>query len=250
MKLYVGSRNYKPDGYLTVDIDPSMMPDIVADITKMTSVEDNSCSEVVAGHVLEHIDWPDSFLAFSEFARILRPGGELKIAIPDMGALLRMLLSGDSAFHVIGLIYGVGGRVNKFEQHRYGFTIGMVIDILEALGFSDFDWWNSNINDASNGWCPRYESQHVGISLNIKATKKQPPVADPQKIYEKLIANPLSDFLAVVADLIAEKNPEAVGTDAAKVYQRIHFQLIDARQRIKYLENNIAEMENRSEEKT
>lgn len=78
MKLYVGSRNYKPEGYLTVDIDPSMKPDIVADITKMSSVADNSCSEVVAGHVLEHIDWPDSFLAFSEFSRILRPGGGIE----------------------------------------------------------------------------------------------------------------------------------------------------------------------------
>ena len=45
----------------------------------------------------------------------------------------------------------------------------MVIDILETLGFGDFDWWNSEFSDASNGWCPRYENQHVGISLNVMA---------------------------------------------------------------------------------
>jgi predicted SAM-dependent methyltransferase len=239
MKLYLGSRDYKPDGYLTVDIDPNVKPDIVADITKLDSIQTNSCDEVVAGHVLEHIDWPNTFLAFAEFARVLKTGGELKVAVPDLGALFRMLLSGDSAFHVVGLIYGVGGRVNKFEQHRYGFTIGMLIDILESLGFSDFDWWNSDFADASNGWCPRYENQHVGISLNVKAVKKREPVIDPKRIYMQLVEKPLSDYLSAVAEVLETDGPTLRSTDAYKVYQRIHFQLIDARQRIKYLEKKV-----------
>ncbi|WP_216330668.1 methyltransferase domain-containing protein [Rhizobium sp. X9] len=235
MKLYVGSHEYKPEGYLTVDIDPGMKPDIVADITNMTAVADGSCSEIVAGHVLEHIDWPDSFLAFAEFARALEVGGTLKIAVPDMNALLRMMLSGDSAFHVVGLIYGVGGRVNKFEQHRYGYTIGMLIDILETLGFGEFDWWNSDFADASNGWAPRFEDKHVGISLNLKAVKKRAPVFDTKQIYGALVDNPLSDFLAVVGDLVKE-HPPVQSTEAYKIYQRIHLHLIESEKRVRLLE--------------
>lgn len=236
MKLYVGSHQYKPDGYLTVDIDPSMKPDIVADITNMTAVADASCSEIVAGHVLEHIDWPDSFLAFAEFSRVLKVGGTLKIAVPDMNALLRMMLSGDSAFHVVGLIYGVGGRVNKFEQHRYGYTVGMLIDILETLGFGDFDWWNSDFADASNGWAPRYDDHHVGISLNLKAIKKRPPVCDAGQIYTALTEKPLADFLAIVADQIKDR-PPVRSTEAYKIYQRIHFHLIESEKRVRSLES-------------
>lgn len=239
VKLYVGSRNFKPDGYLTVDIDPAMKPDIVADVTDMSPVTDHSVDEVVAGHVLEHIDWPDSFLAFSEFARVLKPGGILKIALPDMGCLLRMLLSGDSVFHVMGLIYGVGGRINRFEQHRYGFTPGMLVDILETLGFERFDWWNSEFGDASNGWIPRYDDEHAAVSLNLQAIKVREPAVDPKVLYRRLVERPLGDFLAVAAEVQIGEGGDRGDGQVAKLYQRIHFQLIDARQRIKYLESQL-----------
>ncbi len=239
MKLYLGSRDYKPEGYKTVDIDPTMKPDIVADITKMNVVGSDTCEEVVAGHVLEHIDWPDSFLAFSEFARVLQKGGVLKVAIPDLGALIRMMLAGDSAFHVVGLVYGVGGRINRFEQHRYGFTIGMIVDILETLGFGEFDWWNSDFGDASNGWCPRNDDAHVGISLNVKAVKLREPLVQPERVYMELVKQPLSDFLTVIAQIVEADGPTLRGTEAYKIYQRIHFKLIEANQRIKYLEGKL-----------
>ncbi|MGO1074481.1 class I SAM-dependent methyltransferase [Inquilinus sp. CA228] len=236
VKLYVGSRDFKPDGYLTVDIDPAMKPDIIADITNMNAVADRSADEVVAGHVLEHIDWPDSFLAFAEFARVLKPEGVLKIALPDMGCLLRMLLSGDSAFHVMGLVYGIGGRINRFEQHRYGFTPGMLVDILETLGFDQFDWWNSEFGDASNGWIPRYEGEHAGVSLNLQAVKRREPGVDTKALYQRLVERPLSDFLAVAAEVQIGGDKFHEDGQVAKLYQRIHFQLIDARQRIRHLE--------------
>lgn len=240
MRLYVGSRNYKPEGYLTVDIDPTNNPDIIADITQMTTIKDSSSDEIVAGHVLEHIDWPDSFKALAEFSRVLRVGGTLRIAIPDMSSLLRMLLSGDSAFHVMGLVYGVGGRINKFEQHRYGFTPGMIIDILETLGFGEFDWWNSSFGDASNGWVPRYESDNTGMSLNVQATKLREPDVDTKAMYDRLVERPLSDFLVVAAEIRLSETKPSETSQVPKLYQRIHFQLISAQQRIRYLEDELA----------
>ena len=239
MKLYVGSRNYKPDGYVTVDIDPANKPDIVADITNMTSVADASCDEVVAGHVLEHIEWPDSFAAIAEFARVLKPGGVVKIAVPDMASLMRMLLGGESAFHVMGLIYGLGGRVNTFERHRYGFTLGMLADILETLGFGEFDWWNSSLADASNGWAPRGLDERIGMSLNMQAVKTGTPSVDPKALHQELLRTPMDDFVAVSARLRGREAPDGQQPDRAvspKLLQLMHFQLIEAQQRIRHLE--------------
>jgi hypothetical protein len=239
LKLYVGSRDYKPAGYVTVDIDPANKPDIVADITKMTVVENASCDEVVAGHVLEHIEWPDSFAAMAEFSRVLKPGGLVKIAVPDMASLLRMLLSGESAFHVMGLIYGLGGRVNTFEQHRYGFTPGMLADILETLGFGKLDWWNSSLADASSGWAPRGLDERIGMSLNMQAIKVSAPTVDPRNLHTELLRTPLDDFLSVVARLQGQVMAEDCQSDHAvspKLLQLMHFQLIAAQQRIRYLE--------------
>jgi len=239
LKLYVGSRNYKPDGYVTVDIDPANKPDIVADITNMTSVADASCDEVVAGHVLEHIEWPDSFAAIAEFARVLKPGGVVKIAVPDMASLMRMLLGGESAFHVMGLIYGLGGRVNTFERHRYGFTLGMLADILETLGFGEFDWWNSSLADASNGWAPRGLDERIGMSLNMQAVKTGTPSVDPKALHQELLRTPMDDFVAVSARLRGREAPDGQQPDRAvspKLLQLMHFQLIEAQQRIRHLE--------------
>lgn len=240
MKLYVGSRNYKPEGFHTVDIDLSMNPDIHADITKRLPLDDGVADELVAGHVLEHLEWPDSFFTLAEFARVLKVGGSVQVAIPDLDLLLRMLHRGDNAFHVAGLLYGVGARYNVWEKHRYGFTQGMMISILETLGFSDFDWWNSDIPDASNGWVPQPEAEPVALSLNIRATKVAEPAVDTERLFQRLCERPLSDFLAVAGEVLAEAdgiNPNAA--NPPKIYQRVHYRLIEARQRIRFLEQEL-----------
>lgn len=238
MKLYVGSRDYKPDGFRTVDIDATYAPDIVADVTDRIPLEDGCVDEIIAGHVLEHIDWPDNFKAIGEFTRILRIGGTLRLSVPDMGSLVRMLLAGDSAFHVMGLVYGIGGRANPFERHRYGFTTGMLVDILETLGFGEFDWWNSPFGDASNGWVPRYENDNTAMSVNVSATKLQEPAVEPGRLYEALVRRPMSDFLSVAAE-IADAQDGGDFAAVPRLYQRIHFQLIEARQRIAFLEGEL-----------
>lgn len=239
MKLYVGSRNYRPAGYVTVDIDAANNPDILADIRDMSPVADGTCDEVVAGHVLEHIDWPDSFAAMAEFTRVLKPDGIVRIAVPDMAALLRMLLSGESAFHVMGLIYGLGGRTNSFEAHRYGFTPGMLVDILETLGFGAFDWWNSDLPDASNGWAPRGMDERIGMSLNLSARKLGAPSVSPRALHEELLRTPMDDFLTVVARLEGRDRGAGASVDrivSGKLLQLMHARLVDAEQRIRYLE--------------
>jgi predicted SAM-dependent methyltransferase len=238
MKLYVGSRDYKPEGFLTVDIDPVHKPDIVSDITKELAAPDASVDEIVASHVLEHIDWPDNFWALAEFARVLKPGGVLKVAIPDMAMLARMAQAGDSVFHAIGLIYGTGGRANRFEQHRYGFTASMMIDILEVLGFGDFEWWNSDFGDASNGWVPREENEPMAMSLNIQSVKLRGPAVDVKALYQRLIERPLGDFMSVAGEVGLQAG---VSGDAqvAKLYQRVHFKLIEANARVRYLEEEM-----------
>lgn len=249
MRLYVGSHNYKPDGYVTVDIDPTNKPDIVADITNMAVVSDRTCDEVVAGHVLEHIEWPDSFAAMAEFARVLKPGGVVKIALPDMASLMRMLLSGESAFHVMGLIYGLGGRVNTFERHRYGFTPGMLVDILEALGFGEFDWWNSSLPDGSNGWAPRSLGERIGMSLNMQAVKLSSPTVDPKALHQELLRTPMDDVVSVVARMQSLSPPDSGQSDRAvspKLLQLMHFQLIEAHQRTRYLEERLIEAHKRT----
>ena len=245
MKLYVGSRDYKPEGFLSVDIDPAWNPDIVGDITDLRNIENESVSEVVASHVLEHLAWPDSFLALGEFQRILQSGGVLEIAVPDAGLLAELIASGKSSWHAIGLLFGVGRRTNHFEAHQYSFTQQMLCDVLSVLGFSKFEHWNSDFPDASNGWQPIIDGATVAISLNIKSVKTGSPVVKPALLYEKLKLSMLSDIDFVIKNHVLAEDVNLNEHDSRCLIQSLHMKLIEERQARICLQTKVAALQHK-----
>ena len=237
MKLYLGSRNYKPDGFLTVDIDPTHQPDIIADVTDLASIADGSVEEICASHILEHLPWPIAFKALAEWARVLRMGGILRLGVPDLGAIAAMIVAGENPWSATGLLYGVGRLENSFEAHQYGYTRAMLLSILRVLGFGAFDWWKHDMPDASNGWMFAEDNGRVAISLNIAARKQRAPLVPTDALLAALTANRMRPFDQVAAELLAAQPalPAEVEDDAL-LTQRLHMALIDARMRIKMLE--------------
>lgn len=68
------------DGLVTLDINPDHKPDVLHDLTVLPlPFEDDTFGEIHAYEVLEHTgqqgDWRFFFAQFSEFWRILKPGG-------------------------------------------------------------------------------------------------------------------------------------------------------------------------------
>lgn len=82
IKLNLGCGLKKIIGWVNVDAYESCKPDLVWDLNKTPFPwKDNSVDEIYMSHILEHIEnwWP----AFTECARILKPGGTLEIRVPD-----------------------------------------------------------------------------------------------------------------------------------------------------------------------
>lgn len=238
MNLYVGSRNYSPEGFLTLDIDDTYHPDIVADITDMkAAVKDESVSCLIAGAVLEHIAWPKSFKAMCEFARVLKKEGVLKISVPDMKVLSSLIAAGKSSWYAMGIIYG-STPDNEFENHRFGFTEDMLLELLTLLGFGRFRFWNSEIADSSNGWYPLEGEEKIFGQINIECVKLyEPAVKDLNSLYERMRKTPLKNLNMYIADICRETNVEMDLSHAhIQMAQTVTFQLIEAKQRIKYLE--------------
>ena len=81
MKLNLGAGDLKKDGYLSVDWNPIAKPDVVVDLNKFPyPFGDGSVEEVLAYHVLEHLEKP--FDVMREIHRILAPGGKLVVKVP------------------------------------------------------------------------------------------------------------------------------------------------------------------------
>ena len=236
MKIYLGSRELKPEGFISLDISPEHHPDIVADVAHMPEVADRSCSEVVASHVLEHLVWPDSFAALAEMARILRPGGILRLAVPDLKLMAELIVAGHTPFFAAGMLFGLGAGTDFADRHHYGFSAEMLLPILRYLGFADFEWWNSTLPEGANGWFP-HDGDKLGVSLNVRAVKAGSPLADPALLYRRLADEPMREFDSVLAEVL--ENVPAAEDLAPRLYQRIHYQLIEARQRIAFLEEEL-----------
>lgn len=81
IKLNLGAGEDRKDGYINVDWNDLAKPDVKHNLNQFPyPFENNKFDEVVASHVLEHLDKP--FEVMKELHRILKPGGELIIKVP------------------------------------------------------------------------------------------------------------------------------------------------------------------------
>ena len=81
IRLNLGADRTQIAGFLSVDFNESVTPDVLADVEHLP-FEDNSVDEIYASHVLEHL--PFESKALQEWLRVLKPGGMLTVAVPDI----------------------------------------------------------------------------------------------------------------------------------------------------------------------
>ena len=85
MKLNLGCGQNRLEGYVNVDREAAVAPDLVMDLEKFPwPIEDSSVEEVVATHVLEHVgaQAPVFIGIMRELYRVCRPGARVRIAVP------------------------------------------------------------------------------------------------------------------------------------------------------------------------
>ena len=82
MKLNLGSGERPMSGYVNIDWQKAEGVDVVHDLNVFPyPFTDGQFDEVYASHVLEHLDKP--FLIMKELHRILKPGGVLRVKVPQ-----------------------------------------------------------------------------------------------------------------------------------------------------------------------
>jgi SAM-dependent methyltransferase len=80
-RLNLGCGQFRKEGFLNVDADPSAEPDVLVDLDLFPyPFEDRAFELIEADHVLEHL--ADPFAVMAELHRILQPGGILVIRVP------------------------------------------------------------------------------------------------------------------------------------------------------------------------
>lgn len=188
-----GTRFYGEDWY-HLDIVPHQNVDLIG-YAHNIPLPNESVDLVYASHVLEYYDWQAAeYLVLPEWKRILKPGGTLRIAVPDFDKLVRYYYGLDfrpeESFlkDIIGPLFGKMSGEEGVIYHKSTYDFDTLYERLEKCGFKEIGQWHwpgtehAHVDDHSQAYLPKIPlddpekkfkdlEDGVLISLNVECIK-------------------------------------------------------------------------------
>jgi predicted SAM-dependent methyltransferase len=137
IQLDIGCGQSKLDGYIGVDIHQWPDVDMVRDVIKDgIGLPDESVSEIYTAHFLEHVGKFEVQDVLKEFYRVLKPGHDVTIIVPDLLKVLENFIDtptyGREAWPLDTVF---GGQAHEGEYHKTGFWPELLTSLLLTAGF-------------------------------------------------------------------------------------------------------------------
>lgn len=122
---------------------------------------DDSVDEIRASHVLEHFGHGEAMSVLKDWVRVLKPGGVMRLAVPDFQYIAERYLAGDN-IPIQG--YVMGGHSTPDDRHGTVFDKELLSAAMKDCGLVDIALWKSEIQDCAA----------LPVSLNLQGTKREP----------------------------------------------------------------------------
>lgn len=155
IRLNLGAGRTHIPGFTNVDIKDGKH------VYPLPDYADNSVSEIYASHVLEHFGTEDTIKVIKEWVRVLKPGGRIRIAVPDIDKAQKMLQEGRITFNIFEA-YIVGGRTDENDRHGTVFNAQKLAALMHYAGLDYVVPWESKWRDCSS----------LEVSLNLEGIKR------------------------------------------------------------------------------
>lgn len=177
MKLHIGCGSKVLDGFVNVDIRPLDGIDVVSDAS-LDGLDNDSVDLIYACHILEHICRHGRLDIMKRWIALLKPGGVLRLAVPDFEKIVQLYTSGLELENLIGMLYG--GQDYSENFHYYTWDLQSITRDLEFVGFREvnrYDWRSTEhaeVDDYSQSYWPHMEKETgLLVSLNVEARKEK-----------------------------------------------------------------------------
>jgi len=133
-----------------VDVDATMAPDILADMTDLSAIESGSADAVWVSHGIEHLYLFEVSKAIAEIYRILADDGFFCVIVPDLQILAEYIAS-DRLHEVVyqspagpviahDMLFGFGPHLAQGRSsmaHKCGFTPTLLLQKLQEAPFAE-----------------------------------------------------------------------------------------------------------------
>ncbi len=141
MKINLGSGpNKKKDGWINIDLCEGA--DIKTDLRRGIPFKNNIVEKIYSSHFLEHLEYKEICALLLECKRVLVPGGEISLCVPDARKFINSYVNDDiiKAQMTNGIILDIPSFLAKSEEAIYGKAIvstGSPMDWVNYIAYSN-----------------------------------------------------------------------------------------------------------------
>lgn len=174
--LHVGCGRVNSPEFINIDALPYAHVHVVTDnITRLSQFGDETADMVYMSHILEHMRATELTPVLQEMRRVLRPGGILRLSVPDFDRILDVYRASDADLDVIRA-WLMGGQDDEYNIHYSVFNRKSLSRLLQETGFRDIRSWDPQ-NCKHHDFKDKADKavtiggQSFAISLNLEALK-------------------------------------------------------------------------------
>lgn len=175
VRLNIGSGQKVMPGFL--NLDAQTFPGVTQiEDARHLPFETGTVDYVYACHILEHFGRWETEAVLGEWVRVLKPGGLIRVSVPDFDAVVRHYRTHGRIDDVMGLL--CGGQRNSYDHHGCVFNEDRLHTLLRAAGLTwvrRYDWRateHANVDDYSQAYLPHLDKEGgMHMSLNMEGRR-------------------------------------------------------------------------------
>ncbi len=195
-KLQIGAGFHAFEGWLNTDLEPRGPQFVYMDATTPYPLPTDSFDYIFTEHIIEHVPYTAGKAMLGECLRVLKPGGRIRIATPDLQNLLGLYSPDKTEMQQrymawitqqflpnVPKVHECYVLNNAFRNwgHQFLYDRETLADLLTRVGFDQIKWCESNIsNDPvlsgidTHGSCIEDQDMNRFESMIVEAVKPHP----------------------------------------------------------------------------
>ena len=133
LRLNLGCGRDRREGYVNVDINPEVRPDVVADLREKLPFGDEKADEIWLQDVLEHLTREEGRRLLGECFRVLAQRGRIQVRVPNARRIWEQLGEDEEVVNLF--LYGNTSGSEEWRGHKTGYSREQLATELVLLGF-------------------------------------------------------------------------------------------------------------------